>query len=208
MPDTYDIRKRQTELAEREWNVSQIEARFGKLVSNGITPKTLDREKTLREKEAILDRVQRQAEDYCYLMRNCAKSTATALFEEFGLGNLEIIRALNPFPGIAMSGGICGPVTGGLITLGLFFSSKDMTKHDATKAYMYARIFVQRFGSVFGSLYCPDIQEKLLGKYFDPMGSVENLKTFNSSNAREKCVLAPGIGTRIVAEIIVESMAG
>jgi len=65
MPDTYDISKRQKELAEREWNVSQIEARFGKLVSNGITPKTLDRGKTLREKEAILDRVQRQAEDYC-----------------------------------------------------------------------------------------------------------------------------------------------
>lgn len=208
MPDTYDISKRQKELAEREWNIVQIEARFGKLVSNGITQKTLDRGEMLRGKEEIIDRVQRRAEDYCYLTRNCAKSTATALFEEFGLGNLEIIRALSPFPGIAMSGGICGPVTGGLITLGLFFSNKDITEHDTTKAYIHARKFIKRFESVFGSLSCPDIQEKLLGKYFDPMGSMENLKEFNSSDAREKCPLAPGIGARIAAEIIVESMAG
>jgi C_GCAxxG_C_C family probable redox protein len=208
MPETYDISKRQKELAQRKWNLSQIEARFNKLVSNGIAPKKLDREKMLREKEAIMDRVQRRAEDYCYLTRNCAKGSATALFEEFGLGNPEIIRALSPFPGIAMTGGICGPVTGGLITLGLFFSSKDITKHDTTIAYMNARIFIQRFESVFHSLYCPDIQKILLGKYFDPLGSMENLKEFNSINAREKCPLAPGIGARIAAEIIVENMRG
>ena len=206
MPSTFDISKRQKDLAKREWNISQIEARFGELVGNGITPKTLDREKTLREKEAILDRVQHRAEDYCYLTRNCAKGAATALFEEFGLGNMEIIRGLSPFPGIAMSGGICGPVAGGMIALGLFFSNKNAKEHDATKAYMYSRIFIKKFESVFGSLYCPDVQKKLLGKYFDPMGSVENMKEFNSSNAREKCVLAPGIGARIVAEIIIDSM--
>src|SRR4030042_3311054 len=126
MPSTFDISKRQKDLAKREWNISQIEARFGELVGNGITPKTLDREKTLREKEAILDRVQHQAEDYCYLTRNCAKGAATALFEEFGLGNMEIIRGLNPFPGIAMSGGICGPRSGGLMALSLYFSGPDL----------------------------------------------------------------------------------
>jgi len=121
MPDPDPIQQRQRELAVREWNVSAIEERFSGLVAGGITPKKLDREIILRDKEAILDRVQCRAEDYCYLMRNCAKSSAAALLEEFGLGNLEIIRALGPFPGIAMSGGICGPVTGGLVALGLFF---------------------------------------------------------------------------------------
>jgi C_GCAxxG_C_C family probable redox protein len=206
MPDPYHIRKRQEELARRKWNVADIEACFNGLVKNGIPPKTMDREKMLHEKEEILDRVQRRAEDYCYLMRNCAKSSAAALFEEFGLGNLEIIRALGPFPGLAMSGGICGPVTGGLVALGLFFSNPDITKHDATQAYLHARMFMKRFESALGSIYCPDIQEKLLGKYYDPMSSMENLKAFNASNARENCVIAPGIGARIAAEIMMESM--
>lgn len=206
MPYTFDINKRLKELPKREWNIAQIEARFGKLVSNGITQKTLDRQKLLSEKDAIIERVQCRAEDYCYLTRSCAKGAATALFEEFGLGNMEIIRGLAPFPGLAMSGGICGPVAGGLITLGLFFSHKDITNHDATKAYMYSRKFIREFESVFGSLYCPDVQKKLLGKYFDPMGSVENMKEFNSSDARDKCTVAPGIGAGIAAKIIIESM--
>ena len=207
MPSPDLIEQRRKELVAREWNVSAIEERFSRLAASGITPKRLDREEILRDKETILDRVQRQAEDYCYLMRNCAKSSATALLEEFGLGSLEIIRALGPFPGIAMSGGICGPVTGGLIALGLFFSSPDITKHDATRAYLHARIFTNRFESALGSLYCPDIQKKLLGQYYDPMSSMENLKAFNASKAREYCVIAPGIGARIAAEIIMESLA-
>ena len=207
MPDPDPIQQRQKELAAREWNVSAIEERFSRLAANGITPKKLDREKILRDKEAILNRVQRQAEDYCYLMRNCAKSSATALLEEFGLGNLDIIRALGPFPGIAMSGGICGPVTGGLVALGLFFSNPDITKHDVTRAYLHARVFTNRFESALGSLYCPDIQKKLLGQYYDPMRSMENLKAFNASKAREYCVIAPGIGARIAAEIMMENLA-
>ena len=207
MPSPDLIEQRRKELVAREWNVSAIEERFSRLAASGITPKRLDREEILRDKETILDRVQRQAEDYCYLMRNCAKSSATALLEEFGLGSLEIIRALGPFPGIAMSGGICGPVTGGLIALGLFFSSPDITKHDATRAYLHARIFTNRFESALGSLYRPDIQKKLLGQYYDPMSSMENLKAFNASKAREYCVIAPGIGARIAAEIIMESLA-
>ncbi|HPC86789.1 MAG TPA: C-GCAxxG-C-C family (seleno)protein [Smithellaceae bacterium] len=207
MPGSDSIRKRQEELIDRQWPITDIEASFNRLVQNGIPSKTLDREKMLREKEVILDRVQRRAEDYCYLMRNCAKSSATALFEEFSLGSLDIVRGLGPFPGLAMSGGICGPVAGGLIALGLFFSPPDITKHDDAGAYLYARMFINRFESAFGSLYCPDIQKKLLGKYYDPMSSMENLKAFNASGARKQCVIAPGIGARIAAEIILESMA-
>ncbi|MDD3249743.1 MAG: C_GCAxxG_C_C family protein [Smithella sp.] len=207
MSDPYQIRKRREELNGRQWPIADIEARFNRLVQNGISKKMLDREKMLREKEAILDRVQRQAEDYCYLMRNCAKGSATALLEEFGLGNLDIIRALGPFPGLAMSGGICGPVAGGLTALGLFFCHPDITKHDDSGAYLYGRLFINRFESAFGNLYCPDIQKRLLGKYYDPMSSMENLKAFNASGARTQCVIAPGIGARIAAEIILESMA-
>jgi C_GCAxxG_C_C family probable redox protein len=203
---SFDISKRLKEIAGREGDTAQIKTRFGNLVRNGITQKKLDRESMLREEDVIIERVQRRAEEYCYLTGNCAKGSATALFEEFGLGNMEIIRGLAPFPGIAMSGGICGPVAGGLMTMGLFFSNKDVTNHDAARAYIYSRMFIKKFETVFGSLFCPDIQKKLLGKYFDPMASMENMKEFNSSNARGSCTVAPGIGAGIAAEVIIESM--
>ncbi|HPD56270.1 MAG TPA: C-GCAxxG-C-C family protein [Smithellaceae bacterium] len=206
MPYSFDISKRLKEIAGREWDAAQIKARFGNLVRNGIPQKTLDRQNLLREKDKIIERVQRRAEEYCYLTGNCAKGSATSLFEEFGLGNMEIIRGLAPFPGIAMSGGICGPVAGGLMMLGLFFPHKDVTNNDAARAYIYSRIFIKKFTAVFGSLYCPDIQKKLLGKYFDPMASMENMKAFNSSSARTNCTVAPGIGAGIAAEVIIESM--
>jgi C_GCAxxG_C_C family probable redox protein len=193
-------------LDQREWNLPEIEDRFRRLVKQGIPEKTLDREALAAEKEALLDRVQRRAEEYCYLMRNCAKSTATALMEEFGFGSLEIIKAMGPVPGLAMSGGPCGPVTGGMVALGYFFADADMTNHNATTAYLYGGEFVRRFESVFGSLHCPDIQRRLLGQYYDPMSSAENLKAFYGSAARENCPLAPGMGARIAAELILKSL--
>lgn len=204
--NTERLRARIEELAERDWDVTAIEARFNNLVQQGVLQKTLSQADLISQKEEILDRVQRRAEEYCYLTRNCAKGSATALLEEFGLGNMEIIKALTPFPGIGLSGGTCGAVTGGLIALGLFFSSEDVTNYQDPAPYLAAREFTQRVEGAFGSLLCLEIQELILGKYYDPLGGLENFEAFNRANAREKCPLAPGLGARIAAEIIIESV--
>jgi hypothetical protein len=91
----------------------------------GFPKKTLNREKILGRKEVILDCVQQRAEEYNLITKNCAQGTALALLEEFGLGNMEIIKALTNFPGIGGTGEICGGVTGSLIAFGLFFGSDD-----------------------------------------------------------------------------------
>ena len=65
--------------------------------------------------------------------------------EEFGLGNMEIIKALSPFPGFGVTGWICGAVSGGLIALGLYFGSDDMLNYEGTGAAMTdARTFLPR----------------------------------------------------------------
>lgn len=207
MSDLFDLKARQKILENREWDLPAIEARFNRLVGNDIPPKTLDPETICGQKAVLLDRVQLRSEEYCYLTRNCAKGSATALLEEFGLGNMEIIKALGPFPGLGMSGGICGPVSGGLIALGLYFSDENLIKHGDPVPYLMAQKYIRRFEAAMGSLNCPDIQKTLLGKYFDPMSGADNQKEFNAVQAREKCPLAPGIGARLAAEIIVESMA-
>ncbi len=206
MPNLEALKARMDELALRDWNLSAIRTRFNKLVNDGIPSRMLDPKQVIEHKDEILDRVQLRGEEYCYLTRNCAKGSATALFEEFGLGNMEIIRGLNPFPGIAMTGGICGPVSGGLMALSLYFSGPDLTDFQDNRTYVFARKFLHRFEEALGSLLCSDIQALLLGKYYDPMAGGENYQAFNDARAREKCPLAPGLGARITAEIIIESI--
>lgn len=206
MANVQQLQEKATEFVHRDWDLPAIEARFRHLVANGIPEKNLERQEIIREKDAILNRVQRRAEEYCYLTRSCAKGSCLALLEEFGLGNMENIRALAPFPGIAMTGGICGPVSGGLTALGLYFSDTDLADHENPSHYIAAREFIKRFENIMGSLLCPEIQECLLGRSYDPFAGLEELDAFNKSGAREKCPIAPGMGARIAAEIIIESM--
>lgn len=206
MTPSNEIKQRAAVLAERVWDLPAIEARFRRLVEQGIPQKRPEPERLIREKDIFLDQVQLRAEQYCYLTRSCAKGSALALLEAFGLGNMEIIRAMAPFPGLAMSGGICGPVAGGLVALGLYFSDKDPASFEHSGHYIAGRQFVRKFEVAFGSLQCPDIQKALLGRAYDPFSTPEERQAFNQAGAREKCPVAPGFGARMAAEIIIASM--
>jgi len=128
--------------------------------------------------------------------------------EEFGLGNIEMIRALSPFPGFGATGWMCGAVSGGLIALGLYFGSDDMMNYEATGLTMTAaRKFMPRFEKELGSVLCPKIQEDVVfGRYMDARASAENMEAFKREKGYEKCSLPAGIGARLAAEIIIESM--
>ncbi|MBS3809009.1 MAG: C_GCAxxG_C_C family protein [Desulfobacterales bacterium] len=201
-----EVEKRAAELADQQWDLQAIEDRFRYLVKHGITGNRPELEEIVGKKDDFLDQVQQHAEQYCYLTRSCAKGSALALLEAFGLGNIEIIRSMAPFPGLSMSGGICGPVAGGMAALGLYFSGKDPADYENINHYIAGRQYMQKFKAVFGSLLCPDIQKRLLGRAYDPFAGPEELEAFNRSGAREKCPVAPGIGARLAAEIIIESM--
>jgi len=208
MADYEALKARVQELAERVWDVPAIEARYKKLAAEGIPRKTLNRDEILANKQQILDRVQRRGEEYNLLACNCAKGTALAVMEEFGLGNMEIIKALSPFPGFGGTGWMCGGVTGSLIALGLYFGSDDVQDYDAVGAtIMAARQFMRRFEEEVGSVVCPKIQEEVIfGHYMDPAASPENMEAFAEAKGFEKCGLLPGIGARLAAEIIIESL--
>jgi C_GCAxxG_C_C family probable redox protein len=209
MADTEALKAKVQELSERRWDIQAIEARYKKMAAGDIPGKTLKREGILTNRQEILDRVQQRAEEYNYFARNCARSTALAVMEEFGLGNLEIIKALSPFPGFGGTGWMCGGVTGGLISLGLFFGSEDLLDFDAVgRSIGAARQFMPRFEAQVGALICPRIHEDVVfGRYMDPAASPENMEAFAKAKGFEKCGLLPGIGARLAAEIIIESLA-
>jgi len=128
--------------------------------------------------------------------------------EEFGLGSVEVLKGLSPFPGFGATGSVCGAVSGGLFALGLFFGSDDLTDYGATGSAMTAaRMFVSRFEAMLGSTLCPRIQEDVtFGRYLDARASAENMAAFQRELGYAKCALPAGIGARLAAQIIVESL--
>jgi len=208
MADYEALKKRVDELAARDWDEPGLQARIRKLAAEGIPRKTLDRDEILANKEQILDRVQRRAEEYNFVTKNCAQGTALALMEEFGLGSMEIIKALTPFPGVGGTGEICGGITGSLIAFGLYFGSDDRLDYGAMNdTIMRSQKFMAFFEGELGHMYCADIIEMvILGRRLNPGDSEEAMMTFSTEKGFEKCGLPPGIGARLAAEFIIDSM--
>ena len=208
MADYEALKARVQELAERDWDVPAIQARIGEFLEGGIPKKDLVPQDLLVNKQQILDRVQLRAEEYNLFARNCARSTALAVMEAFGLGNMEVIKALSPFPGFGGTGWMCGGVTGGLIALGLYFGSEDLQDDEAVRrTIVAAREFMPRFEQQAGAVTCPKLHEAVVfGRYMDPAASPENMEAFAQEKGFAKCGVFPGTGARIAAEIILDSM--
>jgi C_GCAxxG_C_C family probable redox protein len=208
MTDLAALKKKVDELAGRAWDDEAIKARVKALTENGIPRKTLDSKALKTNKAKILDRVQLRAEEYNYIFKDCAQGTAMALLEEFGLGNMEIIKALTPFPGIGGTGEICGGITGSLIAFGLFFGSDDRLDYNAmNRTILKAQKFMAYFEDAVGHLYCSDIIETvIIGRKLNPGENDEAMMTFAGEKGFEKCGLPPGAGARLAAEFMIDSL--
>jgi len=208
MPDYAALKKKVDELEARVWDVPALQAKINKLVKEGIPKKKLDPKELLANKAEILARVELRAEEYNFITKNCAQGTALALMEEFGLGNMGIIKALTPFPGVGGTGDMCGGITGSLITFGLFFGGDNPLDFEAAvNSIMISQRFMASFEGKIGHMYCADIIETvILGHRLNPGDSEEAMAAFTSEKGFEKCGLPPGTGVRLAAEIIIDSM--
>jgi C_GCAxxG_C_C family probable redox protein len=208
MADYATLRAKVDELATRQWDTVAIAARVNGMIKDGIPRKKLDPRYMLAHEEEILDRVQRRAEEYNFYFKNCAQGTALALMEEFGQGNMEIIKALTPFPGIGGTGEICGGITGSLINFGLFFGPDNPPDFEKmNKTISTAQKFMAFFEGEVGYLYCSDIIEKVIvGRKLNPGESDEAMVSFTKEKGFEKCGLPPGTGVRLAAGFMIDSM--
>jgi C_GCAxxG_C_C family probable redox protein len=208
MADYEALRARVQELADRRWDMPALEARIRKLSRDGILRKKLDPKEMPANREQILDRVQRQAEEYNLILKNCAQATALALMEEFGLGSMEIIKALTPFPGVGGRGEICGGITGALIAFGLFFGSDDRFDYEAVnRTIATSQKFIASFEGEVGHIHCAEIIERvIIGRKLNPGESEAAMIDFANAKGFEKCGLPPAIGARLAAGFIIDSM--
>lgn len=206
--DVESLKKRVQELAKGPEDKEAVEAKLKELSQQGIRKKEINPDELINMKEEILERVQRRAEAYEQVSQNCAKSAALAVIEEFGLGDISVVKALSGFPGIALTGETCGGVTGAMVALSLYFGKDDLLDHGANaRTYGKCRKLIQYFEQTLGTTKCREIHENVIfGQYYNTADIDEGYPGFVRDKGFEKCGLPPGIGARIAARIIIEDM--
>lgn len=133
---------------------------------------------------------------------NCAQTSFAVLQGEFDLEGREILRALTPFPGIALRGETCGAVVGCLMALGVVFGRDQL---DDWKGYTAslppARRFCQRFEEAHGSTACGGILEAKLGRRFNLADRAEATEYIAAGGA-QTCAEVVASAVQIAAEAI------
>ncbi len=134
--------------------------------------------------------------------QNCAQTAFAVLQQAFGLDGGQILKALTPFPGIALRGETCGAVTACLMAIGLTYGRDDL---DDWQGYLRslppARRFCRRFVEQHGSTACGCILKRKLGRDYDLADTAQALE-YASSGGPEACTQVVASAVRIASELI------
>jgi C_GCAxxG_C_C family probable redox protein len=133
---------------------------------------------------------------------NCAQTSFVILQDEFDLEGDQVLRALTPFPGIALRGETCGAVIGCLMSLGLEFGRDDLSDWQGYIGSLPSvRRFCMRFEEQHDSTNCAGVLESKLGRNYDLADKVEALE-YASSGGPEACSQVVASAIQIASEII------
>lgn len=152
--------------------------------------------------EARLKSLSKNVKDTLDRSKNCAQTSFAVLQQEFDLDGNEILKALTPFPGIALRGETCGAVIGCLMAIGSVYGREDL---DDWKGYLVSlppsRRFCRRFEEQHGSTACADLLEAKLGKRYDLADRIDALK-YAAAGGKKACGELITSAVNIAAEII------
>lgn len=133
---------------------------------------------------------------------NCAQTSFAILNEEHDLNGAQVLRALTPFPGIALRGETCGAVVGSLMALGLVYGRDDLKDWKGyLRSLPSARRFCRRFEDENGSTSCNSILLEKLGRNFDLADKVD-AKEYAASGGPEACAMIVSRAIEIASEEI------
>ena len=148
---------------------------------------------TQQPEEDTLRELDQKAKRYLSISGNCAQSSFLALSEQFGLGDGTTLKALTPFPGIALRGETCGAVVGGLLALGLVYGRDRLDDWEGhLRSLRPARAFCRAFENEFDSTMCGEVLRKLFGRTYNLADPAE----------AEKCPLVVAGACRMAAGIM------
>ena len=143
-----------------------------------------------------------KARESLALSGNCAQTSFAVLQEEFNLGGGAILKALTPFPGIALRGETCGAVVGCLMAIGLVFGREDLSDRKGYIASLPAsRKFCQRFEEAHGSTACGSLLEAKLGRRFNLADRGDSLE-YVAAGGPQACSEIVATAVQMAAELI------
>lgn len=146
--------------------------------------------------------------DTLALSGNCAETSFAVLRQEFDLEGETILKALTPFPGIALRGETCGAVAGCLMAIGLVYGRGKL---DDWKGYIGSlppsRRFCRRFEEAHGSTSCAKLLEAKLGRRFNLADRGESLE-YVAAGGPQACSEIITTAIQIAAEIIGKERTG
>lgn len=155
--------------------------------------------------ESQQDRLAQNVKETLSDSGNCAQTAFAVLQEEFELEGGEILKALTPFPGIALRGETCGAVTGSLMALGLVYGRDELNDWRGYIASLPpARRFCRRFAEQHASTDCTRILKEKLGREFDLADRIEALE-YATSGGPDACVEVVASAVQIAAELLVRA---
>jgi C_GCAxxG_C_C family probable redox protein len=152
----------------------------------------------------VLDELDEKAAKYLAISMNCAQTSFVTLKERFNLDDGAILKALTPFPGVALRGETCGAVIGSMMALGLIYGRETLDDLQGFLASLPpARKFCYRFEKELGSTMCGDILEAKFGKRYD-LADPAQVAEWQAAGALDKCTAVVRSAVRIAAQIIME----
>lgn len=134
--------------------------------------------------------------------KNCAQTSFAVLQEEFDLEGGPILKALTPFPGIALRGETCGAVIGCLMAIGLVYGRDDLNDWKGYLASLPpSRRFCRRFEEENGSTACSVLLENKLGRNYDLADRADAFK-YATAGGKKACGEIISSAVHIAAELI------
>lgn len=133
----------------------------------------------------------------------------TALIEHLHLssceGAKEVIKASTGLAGgVCRIGETCGALTGGIMAISLVTGSEKLEEFDAYKRLMENSYkLYNQFREVYHTTRCFEIQEKILGRYYD-FKKEEDEAAWYKDGGLDKCPMVCATAARMTAEIILD----
>jgi len=156
-------------------------------------------------REERLQELSRKSRDILAQCGNCAQTSFFVLQDEFDLTGQDILKALTPFPGLALRGETCGAVTGCMMALGLVFGRDRLDDWQGyTASLKPARRFCQQFADLHGSTSCVNILEGKFGRGFNLADWAESAE-YIEAGGLEKCGDVVASAVQLAAEMMMDN---
>ena len=157
---------------------------------------------SIKQDKEIFKVLDELVDKYLPILGTCSQTSFYSLNETFNLEANKFVKALAPFPGMALRGETCGAVTGCLLGIALVYEDDDIfniEKHGLSFEPSFS--FCSKFEMEYGSTRCRDVIENVTGKKYN-LAKPDDYDVLRQEGVYSNCPSVIKKAVHIAAEII------